>query len=66
MTDDAKVTPFRRPRKCPICGKPTAEGHKPFCSPRCADVDLNRWLGGTYAVPGDPVYEPDDDPENGG
>ena len=39
------------PAKCPICGKPTAQPHRPFCSKRCADVDLNRWLSGVYAVP---------------
>ena len=37
--------------KCPICGKPTAPDHRPFCSKRCADVDLNRWLSGRYVVP---------------
>ena len=37
--------------KCPICGKPTTEKLRPFCSKRCADVDLNRWLKGVYAVP---------------
>ena len=36
---------------CPICGKPRIEAFKPFCSKRCADVDLNRWLSGVYAVP---------------
>ncbi len=36
---------------CPICGKPSAQQAKPFCSKRCADVDLNRWLSGVYAVP---------------
>jgi uncharacterized protein len=36
---------------CPICGKPAAESFRPFCSRRCADVDLNRWLSGAYAVP---------------
>jgi hypothetical protein len=38
-------------RVCPICGKPTDAAFKPFCSKRCADVDLNRWLKGVYAVP---------------
>ena len=37
--------------KCPICGKPADELFRPFCSKRCADVDLNRWLSGVYAVP---------------
>jgi endogenous inhibitor of DNA gyrase (YacG/DUF329 family) len=36
---------------CPICGKPSVQETKPFCSKRCADVDLNRWLSGVYAVP---------------
>ena len=36
---------------CPICGKPTDEKIKPFCSKRCADVDLHRWLSGSYAIP---------------
>ena len=38
--------------KCPICAKPAAEPFRPFCSKRCRDVDLNRWLSGVYAVPG--------------
>ena len=41
----------QRRNACPICGKPPAEGFRPFCSRRCADVDLNRWLSGVYAVP---------------
>jgi endogenous inhibitor of DNA gyrase (YacG/DUF329 family) len=36
--------------RCPICGKPSEPKTRPFCSRRCADVDLNRWLGGTYRV----------------
>jgi len=44
--------PDAQPRQaCPICGKAAADGSRPFCSPRCADVDLNRWLSGVYAVP---------------
>jgi endogenous inhibitor of DNA gyrase (YacG/DUF329 family) len=39
-------------RPCPICGKPAVEASKPFCSERCRDVDLNRWLSGSYAIPG--------------
>jgi uncharacterized protein len=40
------------PRPCPICGKPASDATRPFCSPRCRDVDLNRWLSGRYVVPG--------------
>jgi uncharacterized protein len=43
---------------CPICGKPRATQFKPFCSRRCADVDLHRWFSGAYAVP---VVEDEDE-----
>ena len=36
---------------CPLCGKPAEHAYRPFCSKRCADIDLNRWLSGVYAVP---------------
>ncbi|MCI5043197.1 MAG: DNA gyrase inhibitor YacG [Aquisalinus sp.] len=39
--------------KCPICESDTVEGYRPFCSKRCADVDLHRWLNGSYAIPGE-------------
>jgi uncharacterized protein len=45
--------------QCPICGKPVVHQHRPFCSKRCADVDLNRWLSGSYTVP--VVEEEDED-----
>ena len=38
-------------RGCPICNKPVDPAFRPFCSKRCADVDLQRWLAGVYAVP---------------
>ena len=40
---------------CPICQKDTDPKYRPFCSRRCADIDLGRWLKGGYAIPGDPV-----------
>jgi endogenous inhibitor of DNA gyrase (YacG/DUF329 family) len=43
---------------CPICRKPAEAAYAPFCSKRCADVDLSRWLKGSYAIPG-PVAEED-------
>ena len=36
---------------CPICRKPAVEAYKPFCSKRCADVDLQRWFSGGYVIP---------------
>jgi hypothetical protein len=47
--------------KCAICGKPQDAKYRPFCSKRCADVDLNRWLSGGYAIP---AVEADDDGED--
>jgi endogenous inhibitor of DNA gyrase (YacG/DUF329 family) len=38
--------------RCPICKAPTAMAYRPFCSARCRDVDLSRWLRGGYAIPG--------------
>lgn len=43
-------TPANSNKGCPICGQPPQEKFKPFCSARCADVDLHRWLGGVYRV----------------
>ncbi len=42
---------------CPICAKDSAAKYRPFCSKRCADVDLGRWLKGGYAIPSS---DPDD------
>ena len=41
----------RPAKRCPVCGKPATIEARPFCSKRCADVDLHRWLGGHYRVP---------------
>lgn len=47
-------------KPCPICGQPPDERYRPFCSARCADVDLHRWLGGVYRV--ETGERPDDRP----
>lgn len=39
-------------QRCPVCGAPTVFAHRPFCSSRCKDVDLSRWLAGVYVLPG--------------
>ena len=60
MTDD-NVVPLRRTKsKCPMCGKPSVADYRPFCSKRCADLDLSNWFQGNYAVPTD--EEPDEYP----
>ena len=58
---DPKVVKLRPKVACPTCRKPASQEDYPFCSDRCRQVDLNRWLVGTYAVPA--VEE--DDPETG-
>jgi endogenous inhibitor of DNA gyrase (YacG/DUF329 family) len=55
--------------QCAICGKPRETAtYRPFCSKRCADLDLRRWLTGGYVVPGEAVedgeggrFDPDPD-----
>ncbi len=53
------------PRPCPICDKPSVQEYRPFCSKRCADVDLQRWFTGAYAVPAVEEDDPDDEDETG-
>jgi endogenous inhibitor of DNA gyrase (YacG/DUF329 family) len=54
---------MRTPTKggCVICGQPKDPQFKPFCSKRCADVDLNRWFSGGYAIPAVEEDDPDDE-----
>jgi hypothetical protein len=51
------TAPTSPSRPCPICGKPAQAAYRPFCSKRCADVDLQRWLSGAYVIPGEPEEE---------
>ena len=50
MTRDPVVPIAGKTRLCPICGKRASPVHRPFCSGRCADIDLGRWLKGGYRV----------------
>lgn len=51
-------------KKCAVCEtKPVDPKFKPFCSKRCADVDLSRWLKGSYAIPGRPSDQADHVPD---
>lgn len=63
------VSPLRKPVECPNCGAPSNREAYPFCSKRCADIDLNRWFSGAYGVPStDPLdgeYAHDGDEESG-
>ncbi|WP_283195438.1 DNA gyrase inhibitor YacG [Rhizobium sp. AN80A] len=55
MPDDtrqsAKIEPLRKAHPCPECNTPSQREHYPFCSNRCREVDLSRWLNGSYAIP---------------
>jgi len=54
--------------RCPICGAPPEPAYRPFCSRRCADVDLSRWLRGAYAIPTQSADDEEDgsSPADGG
>lgn len=62
-SDGGVVTPLRPKRKCPECGRPSDRQSFPFCSPRCKAVDLNRWLSGSYVIPGmdNEIFDAEDD-----
>jgi endogenous inhibitor of DNA gyrase (YacG/DUF329 family) len=64
MKGSGKVAPLRPRRACPECGKPSARDTYPFCSARCKDLDLNRWLSGSYVIPvrDDEEEAPETDP----
>ncbi len=57
MSDGANASAMR---KCPICGKPADAKYRPFCSRRCADVDLNRWFSGRYVIASAPEEDEDE------
>lgn len=60
----ARVEPLRKPRPCPECSRPSQREHYPFCSERCRNLDLARWLNGAYAIPvsgDDTPMDPEDD-----
>lgn len=48
--------------QCPICSKPVHADYRPFCSRRCADVDLGRWLNESYSIPAEIEDEAEDSP----
>ncbi len=48
---------------CVVCGRPRDPRYDPFCSRRCADVDLHRWLKGSYVIPGGEKARPEGEEE---
>ena len=53
-----KMTPPKKNRRCANCGGEVVPEYKPFCSRRCADIDLGRWLNESYTIP---AVEPPDE-----
>lgn len=63
---EGRVVPLkRRGRRCPVCGQPAQERFRPFCSRRCADLDLGRWLKGHYRIPSEEPADDEDLPGRG-
>ncbi len=64
MSDSSdRVVPIHGRRsgggRCPLCDKPSETRFRPFCSKRCADLDLGRWLHGAYSIPSEEVPSED-------
>jgi uncharacterized protein len=61
----ATISSMQKPssRRCPICGKPAEPQYRPFCSVRCAQIDLGRWLKGNYRIPTEEAPEEGDSRE---
>lgn len=60
MSEPTKITRLRPTKPCPVCKKPSVQAFHPFCSSRCADVDLGRWLNGSYVIPATEDEEEDE------
>ena len=61
--DNPGVSSLRKP-KCPICRKQPTVAHRPFCSKRCADIDLGRWVTGGYVIAGGDADSDEDGQQN--
>ncbi|WP_055048076.1 DNA gyrase inhibitor YacG [Devosia sp. A16] len=57
----AEIIKLKPTRPCPICGRPSSQQFHPFCSGRCQDIDLNRWLSGSYVIPADDDEDVEED-----
>ncbi len=60
----SNVAPLRKARPCPECGRPSTRESYPFCSERCRNLDLSRWLTGAYAIPVVANGSQEDDDDN--
>ncbi len=66
MAEITRLQARKKRAKCPLCGRPPEERYRPFCSKRCADIDLGRWLGGGYRIASDETPENAPAQEGGG
>ncbi|MEM7268087.1 MAG: DNA gyrase inhibitor YacG [Pseudomonadota bacterium] len=46
--------------ECPICNNDVSQKYRPFCSKKCADIDLGKWMTGAYALPSDDELKDED------
>jgi hypothetical protein len=60
MTAPLHPVRLRPKRPCPVCQKPSQHKFHPFCSARCSNIDLSRWLNGRYAVPAAEEPQPEE------
>ena len=63
--DKGRARQAKTRRRCPICRAPAVQKYRPFCSKRCADVDLGRWIGGDYRIAGNPANALNQEDNNG-
>ena len=64
MPHDEPAAASGRTPKCPVCRKSPVDTYRPFCSKRCANVDLGRWVTGSYVFPGGDSDSDEDGQEN--
>ena len=64
MPEEKRIVSLPQTKKakagCPVCKRPSVTRYRPFCSARCADVDLGRWFSGSYALPSEEPVEPEE------
>jgi endogenous inhibitor of DNA gyrase (YacG/DUF329 family) len=68
LQQSAEVKKFAaagRGKKCPSCGSPVDTRYRPFCSRRCAELDLGRWFREDYRIPTQEPPEGDEEQETG-
>jgi endogenous inhibitor of DNA gyrase (YacG/DUF329 family) len=64
MSEEKRIVSLPQTKKaksgCPVCKRPSDTRYRPFCSARCADVDLGRWFTGSYTLPSNEPVDPEE------